>query len=104
MAKINLVIKINEEIYQDAVNSNYSHLYDEEVASAVADGVQLPKGWDILIHPEEHIFKEDNSLDAMRKEIESIINEEYIPCTGGYVSRTLSADAVLKIIDKYRKE
>lgn len=38
---IKLVIEINEEIYQEAVNSGYSHLYDEEVACAVAEGTLL---------------------------------------------------------------
>ena len=49
MADIELVIKIPEEIYQEAINSGYSHLYDEEVASAVADGIPLPKGHGRLI-------------------------------------------------------
>lgn len=44
MADIELVIKIPEEIYQEAVKSGYSHLYDEVVANAVADGTILPKG------------------------------------------------------------
>ena len=43
-------------------------------------------------------------LNEIRIEIESQIHEEYMPCTGGYVNRTIQADVVLKIIDKYRKE
>lgn len=41
-------------------------------------------------------------LDEIKKEIQQEINEEYIPFTGGYTNRTLSADTVLSIIDKYR--
>lgn len=43
-------------------------------------------------------------FDSLKKEIENMINEDYIPCTGGYVVRTLPADPVIQTIDKYRKE
>ena len=36
-----LIIDISEEIYQEAIKSGYSHLYDEDVANAVADGTPL---------------------------------------------------------------
>lgn len=41
MADITLVIKIPEEIYEEALKSGYSHLYDECVADAVAHGVPV---------------------------------------------------------------
>ena len=41
MADVELVIKIDEEIYQEAIKSGYSHLYDEDVANAVANGTPL---------------------------------------------------------------
>lgn len=44
-----IVINIPEEIYQEAIKSGYSHLYDEEVANAVANGTPLPKGHGRLI-------------------------------------------------------
>lgn len=40
---VELLIKISEEIYEDAIRSGYSHQYDEEVAEAVAKGIKLPK-------------------------------------------------------------
>lgn len=49
MADIELVIKVDEKIYQEALKSGYSHLYDEEVANAVANGTPLPKGHGKLI-------------------------------------------------------
>lgn len=36
-----LIIDISEEIYQEAIKSGYSYMYDEEVANAVADGIPL---------------------------------------------------------------
>lgn len=36
--KVKIVIEISKEIYQEAIKSGYSHLYDEEVANAVANG------------------------------------------------------------------
>ena len=39
--KVKLIIEISEEIYREAVNSGYSHLYDEEVATAVSEGTLL---------------------------------------------------------------
>ena len=36
-----VIIDIPEEIYQEAIKSGYSHLYDEEVANAVAEGTPL---------------------------------------------------------------
>ena len=41
MAKISIVVNIDEEIYKEAIKSGYSHLYDEEVANAIADGKPL---------------------------------------------------------------
>ena len=34
-----LIIDILDEIYQEALKSGYSHLYDEEVANAVSEGI-----------------------------------------------------------------
>ena len=39
--KVKLIIEVSKEIYQEAIKSGYSHLYDEEVANAVADGTPL---------------------------------------------------------------
>lgn len=39
--KIKLIIEIDKDIYQEAVNGGYSHLYEEDVACAVQDGVPL---------------------------------------------------------------
>ena len=39
--KVKLIIEVSKEIYQEAIKSGYSHLYDEEVANAVADGIPL---------------------------------------------------------------
>ena len=36
-----LIIDIPDEIYQEAIKSGYSHLYDEEVANAIAEGTPL---------------------------------------------------------------
>ena len=36
-----VIIDIPEEIYQEAIKSGYSHLYDEDVANAVANGTPL---------------------------------------------------------------
>lgn len=43
------------------------------------------------------------ALDEMKKELESMVNEDYIPCTGGYVLRTLTEAQVMNTIDKYQK-
>ena len=48
-----LIIDIPEEIYQEAIESGYSHLYDEAVANAVAEGTPLPKGHGRLIDENE---------------------------------------------------
>ena len=37
-----IVIDIPIEIYEEAIKSGYSHLYDEDVANAVADGTPIP--------------------------------------------------------------
>ena len=42
-----IVIDISEKIYREAIESGYSHLYDEEVANAVADGIPLPADTDL---------------------------------------------------------
>ena len=44
MAYVELVIKLPEEIYSEAIKSGYSHLYDEDVANVVGNGILLPKG------------------------------------------------------------
>lgn len=50
MADIELVIKINEEIYKEAIKSGYlHHLYDEDVATAFIEGTPLPKGHGKLV-------------------------------------------------------
>ena len=36
-----LIIDIPEEIYQEALESGYSYMYDEVVANAVAEGIPL---------------------------------------------------------------
>ena len=68
MANIELVIKVDEKIYQEALKSGYSHLYDEEVANAVANGTPLPKGHGRL-----------GDLDALRDEVSSWGMNDYEP-------------------------
>lgn len=38
---VKLIIEIPKEIYKEALKSGYSHLYDEDVANAVAEGIPL---------------------------------------------------------------
>jgi len=75
---IKLVIEIDEEIYQEAVNSGYlHHLYDEDVATAVLEGVPL-----------EEVRTEINNLPRRLYE--------------GYFH--FKDDAVLKVIDNIGKK
>ena len=53
-----LIIDIPEEIYQEAIESGYSHLYDEDVANAVADGIPLDSV-KAEIEKEENIWYHD---------------------------------------------
>lgn len=80
MANVELVIKIDEEIYQEAVESGYSHLYDEVVANAVADGILLPKEYGRLIDVDE-VVKEIciehkvNSIYELPDELRSFVKK-----------------------------
>ena len=61
-----IVINIREEIYQEAIDSGYSHLYDEEVANAVANGTPLPTGHGRLIDADALKISENyDGIDAM---------------------------------------
>lgn len=60
--------------------------------------------FDLEQKPCEDCVSRQAVLDKIRAEIKSQIHTEYIPYTGGYESRTLQADSVLKIIDKYKEE
>lgn len=56
-----LVIDIPEEIYEEAVKSGYSHLYDEDVANAVANGIPLSneeKYERIVIKLQDEVFEQ----------------------------------------------
>lgn len=85
--KIKLVIEINEDIYQDAVNGSYSHLDDEDVACAVADGVPL---------------------NDVKAEIREKSFNHYFEC-GEYIGedcrkeRIIYSDQVLEILDNLGK-
>ena len=48
-----IVIKIDEEIYKEALEGGYSHLYDNVVANAVSNAMPLPKGHGRLIDVDE---------------------------------------------------
>ena len=39
-------------------------------------------------------------LESLKAKIITEIEEEYIPCTGGYTKRTLNAEKVINIIDE----
>lgn len=71
MADIQLVIKISEEIYKEAISSGYSHLYDEEVATAVSEGTPLDDVIEEYVErgaiTEEMIML--NKIDSIKAEI-----------------------------------
>ena len=72
-----LIIDIPEEIYQEAIESGYSHMYDEAVANAVAEGIPIPKGHGRLI---------DERQITEWKQVGLVIND-------GAVTRCLVPDA-----------
>ena len=77
-----LLIEIPEEIYQEAIKSGYSHLYDEEVANAVANGKPL-----------------DDVLDEIKAKIE---DESYLSYDDN-PRHIIDESWVLEIIDKYKE-
>lgn len=79
-----LLINIDEKTYNEIID----------------DVINTPRN---LSHY-ERIIANGTPLYKIRAEIESQIHTEYIPYTGGYESRTLQADSVLEIIDKYKGE
>ena len=60
-----IVIDIDEKIYQEAKKSGYSHLYDEEVANAVANGTPLPKGHGRLIDEKDLSLMTVHMIDGI---------------------------------------
>ena len=86
--KQRIVIEIPEEIYQEAIWSGYSHLYDDEVANAVADGKPL-----------------DSVLDEIKAEIEKEIitrNSDQYDYEAKWQNSGLRM--ALKAIEKYKAE
>ncbi len=56
-----VIIDIPEEIYQEAIKSGYSYLYDETVANAVANGSPLDDvKAEMLKYSSEHYVHDDN--------------------------------------------
>ena len=51
MKYVELIIKIDEEIYKEALKSGYSHLYDEEVANAVSEGTLISNNLRDVVEP-----------------------------------------------------
>lgn len=76
MADIELVIKVDEEIYQEAIKSGYlHHLYDEDVATAFIEGTPLPKGHGRIVD----IGKiDEDKIDSSNPIISLTIGGEYI--------------------------
>ena len=70
-----IVIDIPEEIYKEAIKSGYSHLYDEDVANAVANGTPLPKGHSDLIDRTELL----KAMDTWPK-FGLTIDGRFVPC------------------------
>lgn len=67
-----IVIDISKEIYQEAIKSGYSHLYDEEVANAVANGTPLPKGHGDLISKAEVLHVIDERIEQIKRDADAI--------------------------------
>lgn len=65
-----IVIKIDEKIYKEALEGGYSHQYDEVVANAVSNAMPLPKGHGRII-----------DVDAVFENADKVLYEnEYVPC------------------------
>lgn len=60
---IKLVIEIDEEIYEQAITSGYSHLYDEEVARAVSNGTPLEEYCKSQNYCQDYIFATESEDD-----------------------------------------
>lgn len=67
-----LIIDIPEEIYQEAIKSGYSHLYDEAVANAVAEGIPLDS---VKFHIEHMACKQyEHRLTLDRQEVIDVLD------------------------------
>jgi len=103
-----LIIDISDEIYQEALKSGYSHLYDEDVANAVAEGIPLDNNSEraeVQAYFDGEAYGWEQGRKALIDDVKAEIADIYC---GQYCENPLTADAVremvLDILDKIGKE